>query len=59
MKPPRLLHPHQHAPLAHPALKSASRINLQLLAAAFVRAILRREREQAAPEKQLKLEGIR
>lgn len=55
----KLPHPHQHAPLVHPARPGGGRINLQLLTAAYMRAILRRTTE-AAPEqpKQQRLEGI-
>lgn len=57
MKPPsRLPHPHQHAPLVHPARPGAAKINLQLLAAAFVRAVSRRPREIAPAPVQLRLE---
>lgn len=56
-----LPHPHAQAPLVHPARQGASRINLQILAAAFVRAISRRPAPKPKPRprpEQTRLEGM-
>lgn len=54
----KLPHPHQHAPLVDIRVDEGRR-NLQLLTAAYMRAILRRTTEAAPKQpKQQRLEGL-